>query len=116
MKLRFDKRARQRQFKPGDKVLVLLPVPQNPLQAKFFGPYTIEKKLSDLNYIVHTPGRRKQKQLCHINMLKEYFDRNSSPTAINVVVNVPSNENVKDFEDDNKDPNSAKLENSYSKI
>ena len=49
MKLRFDKRARQRQFKPGDKVLVLLPVPQNPLQAKFFGPYTIEKKLSDLN-------------------------------------------------------------------
>ena len=91
---------------------MLLPVPQNPLQAKFFGPYTIEKKLSDVNYIVHTPVRRKQKQHCHINMLKEYFDRNSSPTAINVVVNVPSNENVKDFEDDNKDPNSAKLENS----
>jgi transposase InsO family protein len=112
MKHRFDKHARQRHFKPGDKVLVLLPVPQNPLQAKFFGPYTIEKKLSDLNYIVHTPGRRKQKQLCHINMLKEYFDRNSSPTAINVVINVPSNENVDDFEDDNKDPNSAKLENS----
>ena len=62
MKLRFDKRARQRQFKPGDKGLVLLPVPQNPLQTKFFGPYTIEKKLSNLNYIIHTPGRRKQKQ------------------------------------------------------
>ena len=62
-------------FKPGDKVLVLLPVPQSPLQAKFFGPYTIEKKLSDLNYIVHTSGWRKQKQLGHINMLKEYFDR-----------------------------------------
>ena len=113
MKIRYDKRARQRHFKPGDKVLVLLPVPQNPLQAKFFGPYTIEKKLSDLNYIVHTPGRRKQKQLCHINMLKEYFDRNSSPTAINVVINVPSNESVEeDFEVENKEPNSAKLENS----
>ena len=70
MKLRFDKRARQRQFKPGDKVLVLLSVFQKRLQAKFFGPYTIEKKLSDLNYIVHTPGRRKQKQLCHIKVLK----------------------------------------------
>ena len=57
MKHRFDKCARQRQFKPGDKVLVLLPVPQNPLQEKFIGPYTIEKKLSDLNYIVHTPGQ-----------------------------------------------------------
>ena len=56
MKLRFDKRARQRQFKPGDKVLVLLPVPENPLQAKFFGPYTSEKKLIGLNYIVHTHG------------------------------------------------------------
>ena len=42
MKLRFDKRARERQFKPGVKVLVLLPVPQNHLQAKFFGHYTIE--------------------------------------------------------------------------
>ena len=84
MKFRYDKQAKERFFKPGDKVLVLLPVPQSPLQAKFFGPYTIEKKLSDLNYIVHTPGWHKQKQLCHINMLKEYFDRNSSPTAINV--------------------------------
>ena len=71
---------------------MLLPVPQNHLQAKFFGPYTIEKKLSDLNYIVHTPGRQKQKQLCHINMLKEYFDRNSSPTSVNFVNNVPLNE------------------------
>ena len=35
-------------FEAGDKVLVLLPVPQNPLQAKFFGPYTIEKKFCDL--------------------------------------------------------------------
>ena len=112
MKIWYDKRAIQRHFKLGDKVLVLLPVPQNPLHEKFFGPYSIEKKLSDLNYIVHTPGWRKQKHLCHINMLKEYFDRNSSPTAINVVINVPSNENVEDFEVENKEPNSAKLENS----
>ena len=30
-----------------------------------------QKKLSDVNYIVNTPGRRKQKQLCHINMLNK---------------------------------------------
>ena len=47
--------VQDKDFKPGDKVLVLLPVPQSPLQAKFFGSYTIEKKLSDLNYIVYTP-------------------------------------------------------------
>ena len=46
-------------------------------------------------------------------MLKEYFDRNSSPTAINVVINVPCNESVEeDFEVENKIPNSAYLENS----
>ena len=45
-------------------------VPGRPLQARYYGPYTVEKKLSDVNYIVNTPGRRKQKQLCHINMLK----------------------------------------------
>ena len=32
-------------------------------------------------------------------MLKEYFDRNSSPTLVNVVINVPPNESVEeDFE------------------
>ena len=68
------KGARQRHFKSGDKVLVLLSVPKMPLKAKFFDPYTTETKLSDSNYIVHTPGQRKQKQLCQINILKEYFE------------------------------------------
>ena len=30
---------------------------------------TVDKKLSGVNYIVNTPGRRKQKQLCLVNML-----------------------------------------------
>ena len=31
--------------------------------------------MSDLNYVLQTPDRRKQKQLCHINMLKPYYTR-----------------------------------------
>ncbi len=90
MKLRYDKNSRDRSFKSGDKVLALLHIPQNPLQAKYFGPYTIEKKLSDLNYIINTPDRRKPKQLCHINMLKEYVERNSLANhVINLVIHVP---------------------------
>ena len=77
MKLRYDENAQDRNFEPGDKVLALLPVPGNSLQARYYGPYTVDKKLSDVNYIVNTPGRRKQKQLCHINMLKKYIDRDS---------------------------------------
>ena len=62
-------------------VLALTPIPGRPLQARYFSPYTVEKKASDLNYIITTPERRKQKQLCHINMLKEYVDRDSSNVA-----------------------------------
>ena len=72
---KFDQNSVNRSFEPGDKVLALLPVPGRPLQARYFGPYVIEKKMSDLNYILQTPDRRKQKQLCHINMLKPYFER-----------------------------------------
>lgn len=34
------------------------------------------KKVSDLDYISKTPDRRKARQLCHINMIKAYHDRN----------------------------------------
>ena len=71
MKQNYDKNTKERSFKSGDKVLALLPIPGRPLQARYFGPYTVEKKASDLNYIITTPDRRKQKQLYHINNLKK---------------------------------------------
>ena len=77
MKQNYDKNTKERSFKSGDKVLALLPIPGNPLQARYFGPYTIDKKASDLNYIITSPDRRNQKQSCHINILKEYVDRDS---------------------------------------
>ena len=95
MKARYDNHVIDRKFKPGDKVLALLPIPGRSLQARYFGPYTIDKKTSDLNYIINTPGRRKNKQMCHVNMLKEYFDRDSSVSKPVTVVNtVPQEFNV----------------------
>ena len=118
MKARYDNHVIDRKFKPGDKVLALLPIPGRPLQAGYFGPYTIDKKTSDLNYIINTPGRRKNKQMCHVNMLKEYFDRDSSISKpITVVNTVPQESNVfepevnSDFID-KSDPGPSKLENS----
>ena len=67
-----------------------MPIPGRPNQVIYFGPYTVEKKTSDLNYIVTTPDRRRQKQLCHINMLKEYVDRDGlNVTPVNVISSVP---------------------------
>ena len=75
MKVWYDRKAKSRYFEPGDRVLVLFPVVGNPLQAKYSGPYKVVKKISDTNYLVKTPGRRKETQLCHINMLKAYHEK-----------------------------------------
>ena len=75
MKCWFDEKARERKFMPEDRVLALLPIPGKPLQARYYDPNTVDKKINDVNYIVNTPGRRKQKQLCHDNMFKQYIDR-----------------------------------------
>ena len=118
MKARYDNHVIDRKFKPGDKVLALLPIPGRPLQARYYGPYTIDKKTSDLNYMINTPGRRKNKQMCHINMLKEYFDRDSSISKPITVVNaVPQESNLSEPEVnsdfiDKSDPGPSKLENS----
>ena len=93
MKKKYDVDAVERNFKPGQKVLALLPVPGNPLHFRFSGPYITEKKLSDLNYVLVTPNRRKQTQLCHVNMLKRYVERSRDPVLppvnVNVVVSEP---------------------------
>ena len=39
-----DKCAKPCSFDVGDEVLVLLPIPGNPLHAKYSGPYTVHQK------------------------------------------------------------------------
>ena len=46
------------------------------------GPYTIEKKVNETNYVINTPDRRKKQWVCHINMLKQYFGRDVKPTLV----------------------------------
>ncbi|KAK0040803.1 Retrovirus-related Pol polyprotein from transposon 17.6 [Biomphalaria pfeifferi] len=122
MKRWYDRKARVREFSPGDKVLVFLPIPGQPLQARYFGPYEIETKSSDLNYTIKTPDRRKKTQLCHINMLKPYVSRPDHSEKSNCVLNTVkscSNSHVSPIDDDivkekfgqYKIPNSFVLQN-----
>jgi len=78
MKTWYDRKARQRTLQPGDQALVLLPIHGSPLQARYCGPYTVEKKTSDVDYVINTPGRRKSTRLCHVNMLKPYHSSDNS--------------------------------------
>lgn len=88
MKARYDKSTVIRSFAVGDQVLVLLPIPGSALSARFTGPYKILEKKSDTDYVVHTPDRKRQKRLCHINMLKSYYTREATESL--------STENKKD--------------------
>ena len=80
MKTWHDKKAKNRQFKVGEKALALLPIPYQPLQARYSGPYVIAKKVSDVDYVIDTPDRRKSQRLCHINMLKAYQQHSKETT------------------------------------
>ncbi|XP_033761567.1 uncharacterized protein LOC117343335 [Pecten maximus] len=117
MKTWYDKNARSRVFEPGEMVLVLLPVPGHSLQARYHGPYEVECRVGELDYVVKTPGRRKTKQLCHINMLKKYVGRDdpmntkSVPCAIVNPEVVENSIDDQDIEPDDRDC-SVRLRNS----
>ena len=84
----------------GDKVLVLFHIAGNPLQARYHGPYTIEHCVDDVNYVVSTPDRRKQRQLCHVNMLKSYHTRDDCSASKSVAqVTIVATEENSDSED-----------------
>lgn len=84
MKEYYDRKSVARSFQPGDSVLVLLAMPGSALQQRFSGPYTVTKKLSDTNYLICTPDRRRKSRMVHVNMLKPYVKGNSTPTALTV--------------------------------
>ncbi len=89
MKKMFDRRAERRVFSVGDRVLALLPIVTSPFQAKFSGPYQVVKQLSELNYIISTPERRRKTQMCHVNLLKPFYCR-ASPESGRAEAQSPS--------------------------
>ena len=58
MKSHYDQKAVLREFKSGDKVLVLLPMPGSAFSARSYGPHVIESKINELDYVIKTPDRR----------------------------------------------------------
>ena len=100
-KVWYDKKARSRSFESGQEILALLLLPGNPLQAKYCGPYTILEKLGPVDYLIDTPNRRKQKRVCHVNLLKLYrrrdekqFPHSANTVPVNVTTVVPENDVV----------------------
>ena len=68
----YNSKARDRQLKAGDKVLVLLPTSNNKLLMQWKGPFVVTRKMSPLDYKVDVYGKVKP---FHINMLRLYTER-----------------------------------------
>lgn len=79
-----------RSFNSGDCVLVLLPVAGAALQARFSGPYMVDRKLSDTNFLIPPLDRKKKSRVVYINMLKWYIDRTSCGNLATIVAPVAS--------------------------
>lgn len=71
----YNRAAQPREFKPGDRVLVLVPTVECKFLATWQGPFEVIKKVGEVNYKVHQPGKRKSEQIYHINLLKKWHDR-----------------------------------------
>ena len=54
------------------------------LQAKFLGPYEIVSKISDTDYVLRTPDRRRETRVCHVNMLKSFISKEPEPETESV--------------------------------
>lgn len=78
MKRHLHRSAVTHDFNVGDKVLVLLPIAGSALSARFTGPYEILECLSDTDYLLNTPDRKRKSRVCHVNMLKVYHCQDDS--------------------------------------
>ena len=73
----YDRNARNREFQPGDQVLILLPTTSNKLLAEWRGPYPVVRKVSNVTYEVKVTDSHKKNRIFHVNMLRGW----KSPTA-----------------------------------
>ena len=71
-KKNYDKKAKDRLFNEGDRVLVMLPTNNNKLLMQWKGPYKIIQKMGENGYKILVGTMEKN---YHANMLKKYYAR-----------------------------------------
>jgi len=74
-KTRYDRRVGMKNFEPADKVLVLMTIPGQPLQARFHGPCIVDKQLGPGDFVIALTDPQKTKCVCRVNMLAKYHER-----------------------------------------
>ena len=68
----YNTKTRERVFKAGDRVLLLLPSDNNKLLMQWKGPYCVLERVNANDYKIQMPGRTRT---MHANLLKKYYER-----------------------------------------
>jgi len=66
----YDRSAKSCIFDVGDQVSVLLPTTTNRLKLQWTGPFKVTRKVGTVDYEVKTPGRRQEKWIYYVNLMK----------------------------------------------
>ena len=82
----YNRRAENRIFQVGDKVLVLLPTNTNKLLMQWRGPFEIVEHVRENDYKIKLPNRTK---MFHANMLKKYWERDQESLNAMVIEEPP---------------------------
>ncbi|XP_043083900.1 uncharacterized protein LOC122330719 [Puntigrus tetrazona] len=91
-KMWYDKSSRERQFEPGQKVLVMLPSQESKLLAKWQGPYEVRRKLGPTTYEVALTDQGHSTRVLHVNLLKRWFSRPDKSTQSLMIKQVKEEE------------------------
>ena len=78
----YDKKAKARNYQPGDWVLLLLPTQHNKLQLEWQGPFKVFGGIGANTYKVLVEAKTK---IIHANVLKKYVHR-EEPVVVATVV------------------------------
>lgn len=87
----YNKKAKLRSLKKGEKVLVLLPLHHDKLNMRWKGPYEIIEKKTPLTYVIKIDGKVK---VLHINLLRKWEEREGKEEEkeVNAAVIFPEEE------------------------
>ena len=75
----YDKNSKDRRFKVGDSVLLLLPTDKNKLLLQWKGPYPVVSKQGNWDYQIDVNGTVKT---FHANLLKAYIHREETASRV----------------------------------
>ena len=93
----YNRGAKSHRFQVGDLVLVLLPTAANQLELQWTGAYKIMKKVGAVDYEIEMPGRRQERKIYHVNLMKKWHVLTSEPQTVLLVADFEPLEDADKF-------------------